>query len=94
MGAVLGASHQQREDMDSEEGDPPRQDGDQEYLTMLEAAAASGFSTRMIERWMDEGRIGFIVVSGERLIMRQDFEGKIGKPRAGDAETNESNSEH
>ena len=63
----------------------PAHDNDEpQYLTVLEAAMAVGFSAATLLRWMEQGRLPYVVISGERLLARKDVNCIIMRPTAED----------
>jgi excisionase family DNA binding protein len=52
-------------------------DEDPEYLTVTEVARILRFSIRTIERWTDEGRLPFVLMSGEKRFARDDVDAML-----------------
>jgi excisionase family DNA binding protein len=54
-------------------------EGESVYLTVAEAARLLGFPIRTITRWVNEGRLPYVVIEGEKCLARDDvraiFEG-------------------
>ena len=45
-------------------------DEEPELITVAEAARVLGFSIKTLARWVDEGRLGSVVIDGERRVAR------------------------
>lgn len=63
---------------------PDQDDEKPEYVTVMEAARTLGFSVRTLVRWMDEGRLPSVVISGESLLSRKDLEAILTRPAKDD----------
>ena len=54
--------------------------GESSYLTLPEAAKLLGFSVRTITRWVNNGRLPYIVIGGKKLLARDDVHSMLEGP--------------
>jgi excisionase family DNA binding protein len=49
-------------------------DEEPEYLSLAEAALRLRFSVKTLERWAEEGRLPFVIMSGEKRFALDDLD--------------------
>ena len=54
--------------------------GETEYVTVIEAARLLGFPVRTITRWVNDGRLPYVVIEGNKLLARHDVDALVQGP--------------
>ncbi len=61
-----------------------------EYVTIIEAARLFGISARTLTRWVEQGRLPCVVISGQPLVAWKDVETTRRRPTSDGDEGNET----